>query len=114
MRNNLSRLAIVLTLAGAACSCATTTTGATTSTATTRSAPQTQTATASSLPAGRALIDRYVQAIGGRDAVLRRTTIRYVGTMEIPAAGAKGDLTLEKEAPNKMAMTVNMGAVGQM
>jgi hypothetical protein len=113
--HHLSRLTIALILAGAACSRATTTattTSTTTTTATTQ--PQTTTATSASLPTGRAIIDRYVEAIGGRDAVLRHQSIRSVGTFEMPAAGVKGDLTVVQMAPNKMAMTIDLPGVGQM
>ena len=117
-----SRLIIGLTLVAGACARAATatTTGTptattTTTTTTTRtSAAQAQTATTTSLPAGRTLIDRYVQAIGGREAVTRHSTIRYVGTFEMPAAGAKGDFTLIQAAPNKMAMTMDFPGMGQM
>jgi hypothetical protein len=122
MPTRLSRLTIALILAGAACSRATTaatttsttstTTSTTTTTATTQ--PQTTTATSASLPTGRAIIDRYVAAIGGRDAVLRHQSIRSVGTFEMPAAGVKGDLTIVQMAPNKMAMTIDLPGVGQM
>jgi hypothetical protein len=120
--HHVSRLAFALVLAGAACSRATTaatttsttstTTSTTTTTATTQ--PQTTTVTSASLPTGRAIIDRYVEAIGGRDAVLRHQSIRSVGTFEMPAAGVKGDLTVVQMAPNKMAMTIDLPGVGQM
>ncbi len=122
MPTHLSRLTIALILAGAACSRATTaaTTTSTTSTATSTTTttattqPQTTTTTSASLPTGRAIIDRYVEAIGGRDAVLRHQSIRSVGTFEMPAAGVKGDLTVVQMAPNKMAMTIDLPGVGQM
>ena len=117
MRPHLSRLAITLTLAGAACARATTTTAtttSTTSTTTSTTATTSSTATSSSLPAGRAIIDRYVQAIGGRDAVMRYTSIRYVGNFEMPAAGMKGNLTIVQAAPNKMGMTIELPGMGEM
>jgi hypothetical protein len=120
MRTHVSHAAIALTLTVVACAratTATTTTSTTTSTTTTAKTattqPQTTTA-AASLPAGRTIIDRYVQAIGGRDAVMRHRSIRYVGTFEMPAAGMKGNLTLVQAAPNKMAMTVDLPGMGQM
>jgi hypothetical protein len=120
MRTHFSRLAIALTLVGAACARATTaTTTATTSTTTTTTSttaaqPQTTMTTTASLPAGRAIIDRYVQAIGGRDAVMRHSSIRYVGNFEMPAAGMKGNLLVIQAAPNKMAMTVDLPGMGQI
>lgn len=119
MTSHVSRLAIALTLAGVACARAatTTTTATTTSTTTsttTRAATTQPQTTTSSLPSGRTIIDRYVQAIGGRDAVMRHNSIRYVGTFEMPAAGMKGNLTMVQAAPNKMAMTVDLPGMGQM
>jgi hypothetical protein len=118
MRHHFSRLAIALTLAGAACARATTatttTSTTTTTTSTTAAQPQTTTTTISSLPAGRAIINRYVQAIGGRDAVMRHSSIRYVGNFEMPAAGMKGNLIVIQAAPNKMAMTVDLPGMGQI
>jgi hypothetical protein len=127
MRTRYQRLAVVLTLGVGACARAatsTTTTAAptttatssttTTTTTTTGTTSSAQAQTSSSLPAARTLIDRYVQAIGGRDAVLRHNTIRYVGTFEVPAAGVKGDLSVVQAAPNKTAMTMTMPGMGQM
>jgi hypothetical protein len=127
MRTDLSRVAMTLILAGAACARATTTantapttTTKTTTTATTTSGVPTTTAqsatmtTSIGLPAARTLIDRYVKAIGGREAVMRHSTIRYVGTFEMPAAGVKGDLSLVQAAPDRMAMTMNIPGMGQM
>jgi hypothetical protein len=125
MRTNYPRLVIALALATGACARATTagtttttSTTTTSTTTTTASAPSTQaqtsTAASSSLPSGRAIIDRYVQAIGGRDAVLRHTTIRSMGTFEMPAAGVKGDLTVVQAKPNRMALTMNIPGMGQM
>ena len=84
--------------------------------ATTTAPPRTSavSSTTTALPAGRTVIDRYVQAIGGRDAVLRHSTIRYVGSFEMPAAGMKGDLSLVQAAPNKMAMTMTIPSMGQV
>jgi hypothetical protein len=123
MRISISRILVVLTLVGVACARATTATTTTTSTTSTTStttsptsttAAQTQAAASSSLPAARTIIDRYVQAIGGRDAVLRHKSIRSVGSFEMPAAGVKGNLTVVQVAPNRMAMTMEVPGMGQM
>ena len=112
MRTDLVRVVVALALAGTACARATT---ATTTTASTTSTATAQTATtSSSLPAARTIIDRYIQAIGGRDAVLRHTSIRSVGSFEMPAAGVKGNLTVVQVAPNKMGMTIDLPGMGQM
>jgi hypothetical protein len=108
---------VALALVSVACARTTTTATTTSTTRTTTTTTTTQpaaTTTTSSLPAARAIIDRYVQAIGGRDAVMRRNSIRYVGSFEMPAAGMKGNLTLVQVAPNKMAMTVDLPGMGQV
>jgi len=118
MRSSLARLALALVFAAAACARATTTattattTTTTSTTVTTSAAAQPQPNT--TLPSGRAVIDRYVQAIGGRDAVMRHKSIRYVGSFEMPAAGMKGSLNVVQAAPNKMALTVDVPGMGQM
>jgi hypothetical protein len=128
MRPNYPRLVIALTLAAGACAratTATTTTPTTTTPTTTTTTPPTSsggqartsaeaTRTSSSLPAARSIIDRYVQAIGGREAVLRHQTIRSVGSFEMPAAGVKGELTVVQAQPNKMALTMTIPGMGQM
>jgi hypothetical protein len=119
MRTRFSHLAIALTLAGVACARAATTTKTTSTTTSTTATTATTTTTqpqttTTSLPTGRAIIDRYVQAIGGRDAVMRNSSIRYTGNFEMPAAGMKGNLTVVQAAPNKMAMTVELPGLGQM
>ncbi len=112
MRTPFSRLLTTLALAGVACARATTTTPAA---PIPTSAAQPQTAsTATSLPAARTIIDRYVQAIGGREAVLRHNSIRSVGSFEMPAAGVKGNLTVVQVAPNRMAMRMELPGMGQM
>ena len=125
MRTRFTSLAVTLIAVAGGCARAATSTTTATTTATTTSttsttttaatpAAQAQPTTSTALPAGRAIIDRYVQAIGGRDAVLRHSTIRYVGTFEMPAAGMKGDLSVVQAAPNKMAMTMTIPGMGQM
>jgi hypothetical protein len=122
MRTELSRVVVALTLVGAACARATTAATTATTTSTTKTTTTTSTTAASpaaspsssSLPAARTIIDRYVQAIGGREAVLRNNTIRYVGSFEMPAAGVKGDLSVVQAAPNKMAMTMSVPGMGQI
>jgi len=46
------------------------------------------------LPDASAIVARYVDAIGGREAVLRAANSRTVGRFEIPAAGIVGQLEI--------------------
>jgi hypothetical protein len=64
------------------------------------------------LPDGRSVIERFITAIGGRDAIMRQTARHVVGKIEMPAQGLSGDIDLWAEAPNKMAMTVTLAGIG--
>lgn len=72
------------------------------------------TAQAQQLPTARALVDRYVEAIGGRDAVLAPSSVRMVGTYEMPAAGMRGELEVITAEPNRMLSVVRIGGMGEM
>ena len=71
-------------------------------------------AQASALPPAQQIIDRYVAAIGGRDAILRHSSYRATGAFEMPAAGIRGDLELAHAKPNKMAMKVTIPGLGEI
>jgi hypothetical protein len=47
------------------------------------------------LPPAEQVIERYVTAIGGRDAVLGHTNSRATGTFSMPAAGISGSMVVE-------------------
>lgn len=47
---------------------------------------------AAQLPAARTLVDRHVQLIGGRDAVMAATDGKTVGTFSLPAVGLVGPM----------------------
>jgi hypothetical protein len=56
----------------------------------------------SDLPAGRAVIDRFVDAIGGADTVRKYHSQRAVGTFEVPGPGIAGQIEVLSAAPNLM------------
>lgn len=66
------------------------------------------------LPAARELVARYVAAIGGRDALMRHSSIRSTGTFEMPAAGVKGQMVLVQAKPSKMALTMIVPGMGEI
>lgn len=69
---------------------------------------------AQTLPSAEQIIARYVEAIGGRDAVLGAHTARSTGTFEMPAAGLKGDLVIVTQAPDRMVSRVTIPGMGEM
>jgi hypothetical protein len=71
-------------------------------------------ASAQELPPAEQLVERYVQAIGGRDAVLRPQSTRMVGTFSMPAAGLTGDLEVIAAKPNHVVTIVNVPGMGMI
>lgn len=81
--------------------------------AATPAAPAT-TPAASALPAAREILDRYVQAIGGRDAIMKRNSVKATGTLEIPAMGLKADVLVLQAKPNRMTTTMTIPGMGEI
>jgi hypothetical protein len=71
-------------------------------------------AQSATLPAGKDVIARYVAAIGGRNALVKHSSMRSTGTFEMPGAGLKGDVVLVQAKPNKMALTLNVAGMGEI
>jgi zinc protease len=75
---------------------------------TTQAAGATQ-ATAA-MPTGEQVLDRYVQAIGGRAAWMKLNSRVSKGTIEIPAMdNLKGTLEIHEKAPNSMLAVISLG-----
>lgn len=66
------------------------------------------------LPSAQVVIERYVKAIGGREAVLRHSSMKSTGTFEIPAAGIKADVESYAMKPNLMYVKINIPGMGEM
>jgi outer membrane lipoprotein-sorting protein len=71
-------------------------------------------ASAQQLPPAQQVVDRYVAAIGGKQALARYQSRRIVAEMAMPAMGMT--LTVETMAsrPNKMLVKSNMPGMGEM
>jgi hypothetical protein len=66
------------------------------------------------LPSGREVIDRYIAAIGGRDAILAQTGRHGWGKLEVPAQGMTGNLELYSQPPNKLLARVTIAGIGEV
>lgn len=71
-------------------------------------------APAQQLPPAGEIIDRYVEAIGGREAYLAPQSLRMIGTFGVPAAGLTGSFTLISAKPDRMKMQVDLPGVGEI
>jgi hypothetical protein len=70
---------------------------------------------AEALPPARSILDRHIEAIGGRDAVLSHTSSHATGTMSVPAAGMNGTLEVFAAAkPNRVVVKITLGGVGEV
>lgn len=62
----------------------------------------------------RQVIDAYIKAIGGREALLARKSSKAVMAMEIPAAGMKADMEIASMAPNKIHVKTTIPGLGEI
>ena len=62
----------------------------------------------------RRIIDAYVAAIGGREAIIARKSVRSTATLEVPAAAMKADVVSSVMAPNKLLVKTTMPGLGEL
>jgi zinc protease len=78
-------------------------------------AAKTDTKAAAELPAAREIIDRYIAAIGGRDAVLSHTSMHVTGTFAVPASGIQGQMEIYSATkPDRALQKVTIPGVGEV
>jgi hypothetical protein len=66
------------------------------------------------LPSATDVVAKHVAAIGGRDAIMKITSMKQVGAMEITAAGMTADLEVNVMAPNKQTMKMSLAGLGEI
>lgn len=71
-------------------------------------------AAAQELPPAQEIIDRYVEAIGGRDAALAQIETRVTGTFALPAMGVTGDLEVVSGENGEMVTRVTIPGMGEI
>ena len=65
------------------------------------------------LPEGKAVVDKYLEATGGRAAHEKVRSRVIHSTIDIPAAGIKGTSQSYNQAPGKAYVLVDLGATGK-
>lgn len=73
-----------------------------------------QVAQGQALPPATDIIAKYVAAIGGKDAIMKVTSIKQVATMEVPAVGLSATMEMFAAAPNKLASKTSIPGMGEM
>lgn len=66
------------------------------------------------LPPARQIVDRFVTAIGGADAVRKHKSRRAVGTFSVPAQGLSGALELLAAAPDRQLVRISLSGIGEI
>ncbi len=71
-------------------------------------------ALAQDMPAAQDLIDRYVEAIGGREAATAAVASRATGTFSIPAMGVSGEVLVVRGPDGAMTTQISIPGMGEM
>ena len=69
---------------------------------------------AQALPAASDIVAKYITAIGGKDEIMKVTSLKQMGVMEIPAVGLTATMELFTAAPNKQALKATIPGMGEM
>ena len=77
-------------------------------------APAQDKSAAASLPSARSIIDRHVEAIGGRKAIAGHKSYRMRGMVSIPAQGVTGKLEAFSARPNKSRLKITIDGIGDI
>lgn len=73
-----------------------------------------QKAADAALPDAQTIIDRHIEASGGRKALQALTSIRGTGSVTIPANGMTGTIEIAAARPNKSLSKMNLAGVGEI
>jgi zinc protease len=68
--------------------------------------------TPDSMPSVDQVLDKYVQALGGKTAIERMTSVVIRGKVDVPSTGESGSLETYRKAPNKEVQTINIPSNG--
>ena len=71
-------------------------------------------ATPATPPTARQIVDRYVAAVGGREAILATSSTHTTGVFEVPAAGLVGQVDVYAAKPNRMLVKSSFPQLGEV
>lgn len=69
---------------------------------------------AQALPDARQLLEKHIEAVGGRAAVEGRQSVKITSTLDFPAVGLTGTGVTVVARPNRVAATMEFAGVGQI
>jgi outer membrane lipoprotein-sorting protein len=71
-------------------------------------------ATKAELPSGESILDKYIEATGGKEAYKNLKSLVIKGSLEIQGMGIKMDLTIYKAEPNLLLQEMTIPEMGKM
>lgn len=72
------------------------------------------TALQNKLPTADEIIEKYIQAVGGREANFKLKTARIFGTVEVTPVNVTGTFDVYAKAPNKFLTAMNVTQLGEL
>jgi hypothetical protein len=83
--------------------------------ATAAQAPATQqTPAEAALPAAQIIIDRHIEASGGRKALQAHSSVNAKGSVTVPTAGITGSVEINAARPNKTVAKMTLAGLGEI
>lgn len=64
------------------------------------------------LPDGREVIDRYIEAIGGKDVIVNQTAQMVKARLDVPAQGIGGDMEIYAAPSNRLSTKIEIPGIG--
>lgn len=77
-------------------------------------APATPAVSQDALPSGREVVNRFIDAIGGKDAIMAQGGRHMMGSFSIPSQGIGGALDVYAQPPNRMLVKVTIDGIGEI
>ena len=66
------------------------------------------------LPPAKSIIDRHIEAVGGRDAIKAHNSVAVKGSMAMPASGMTGTMEIFAARPNKRLTKMTLAGIGEI
>lgn len=66
------------------------------------------------LPDARTIVDRHIQAIGGRAAILAHKSMHASGTLSMPGNGISGPVDVYGAAPDRVLLRTTVAGIGEI
>jgi hypothetical protein len=71
-------------------------------------------ASAEPMPPARDIIDRHIKAVGGKEAILARTSAHIKGTVSMPSTGMTGTLEIFAAKPDRVFTRTTLQGIGEI